>query len=109
LSKYKWFLVLTVMSAVALIGPAVGCAAPPVINSFTTSSTSVIKGQSITLSWDVSGADTITLVPGNQTLESSGSLVVTPEYSTGWELRATNKAGSVTKQLNIVVNMPASE
>lgn len=111
MNKQKWFIVSTVISVVALVGLVAGCAKAelPVINSFTASSTSVTQGDTTTLSWDTSGADTVTLMPVDQTLESSGSLVVTPEYSTCWELRAENGAGSVTKELTIVVNAPSTK
>jgi hypothetical protein len=111
MNKRKWFIVLIVMSALALVGSAAGCApaTPPVINSYTASSTSINSGQSTTLNWDVSGADTVTIEPGIGTVKSSGSMVITPEYSTCWELTATNKAASITKKITIIVNTPPSE
>jgi hypothetical protein len=109
-NKQKWLLLLMIFSAAVLVSSAAGCvpATPPVINSFTASSTSIDQGQNTTLSWDVSGAKTVAIAPGVGTVESRGSAVVTPEYSTCWELTATNKAGKVTTQLTIVVNTPAA-
>jgi hypothetical protein len=99
------------MSVVALIGSAAGCApaAPtgpadkPAIKSFATSPTSISQGQSTTLSWDVSGATTVTIEPAIGAVGSSGSLQLTPDTSVTYTLTATNQAGIDTKSVSIAV------
>jgi hypothetical protein len=111
MNKHKWFLVLIVMSVVALIGSAAGCApaAPtgpadkPAIKSFAASPTSISQGQSTNLSWDVSGATTVTIEPAIGTVGSSGSLQLKPDASTTYTLTATNQAGTDTNSVSIAV------
>jgi hypothetical protein len=99
------------MSLVALIGSAAGCAviaptapvAEPVIKSFTTSPTSISQGQSTTLSWDVSGATTVTIEPAIGTVGPSGSLQLKPAASVTYTLTAANEAGTATNSVSVAV------
>ncbi len=123
--KYKWYLTLIAISLVVLIGSTTGCvtivrqgpaAAPastpeettarPTINSFTTSPASIISGQRTTLSWDVSGATTISIQPEIGTVGPSGSLQLSPAATTTYILTATNQAGSTSDSASVTV-MPA--
>jgi len=119
--KYKWYLTLIAISLVVLIGSTTGCitivrekpastpqgpTAPPAINSFTTSPASIISGQRTTLSWDVSGATTISIQPEIGTVGSSGSLQLSPAATTTYTLTAINEAGSTSGSASVTV-MPA--
>ena len=71
MNTQKWFLVLIAISLVTLVGSAAGCggaapatpAAKPTISSFAASPTSINQGQQTVLSWNVSGATTVTIQP----------------------------------------------
>src|SRR4030042_6293120 len=94
--KLKWFCIAILASLITLIGSTTGCVTivreepasniepptpPPAINSFTASPTSITQGQRTTLSWNVSGDDTITIHPEIATVGPSASLQLTPHSS----------------------------
>ena len=107
----KWFLVLIAISLVTLIGSAVGCgavapatpAAKPAISSFSASPPSISQGQQATLSWNVSGATTVTIQPDLGTQGLTGSLTLTPNATVTYTLTANNQAGSTTGTTTINV------
>jgi hypothetical protein len=110
MNKQKWFLVLIVMSLVALIGSAVGCgAAPaasvakPTINSFTATPASISQGQQTTISWNVSGASAVTIEPNIGAIGLTGELTLTPNATISYTLTANNAAGSSTSSTTINV------
>ncbi len=111
MNTQKWFLVLIAMSLVALIGSAAGCgaaapatpAAKPTISSFTASPTSINQGQQTTLSWNVSGATTVTIQPDIGTIGPTGSLTLTPNATVTYTLTASNEAGSSTSSATVNV------
>ena len=80
----------------------------PLINSFTTSASSVTPGSPVTLSWDASNAETLSIAPGigpvdNQTADGRGSLELTPEKTTFYTLTAVNGEGTASAGLQVVV------
>jgi uncharacterized protein YkwD len=77
--------------------------AVPVINSFTASPTSITAGGSSTLSWNVTGATSVSIAPGAPSVPASGSATSTPAATTTYTLTATNAAGSVTRQVTVTV------
>jgi len=116
--KLKWFCIAILALLITLIGSTNGCVTivreepasniepptpPPAINSFTASPTSITQGQRTTLSWNVSGADTITIQPEIGTAGPSGSLQLTPGASVTYTLTATNQAGSATGSVSVAV------
>ena len=111
MNKQKWFLVLIAVSLVALIGSVAGCgaAAPaastvkPTISSFAASPTSISQGQQTTLSWNVSGAGTVTIQPDIKTAGATGSLTLTPNATVTYTLTASNEAGSSTSSVTVNV------
>jgi len=120
MKKYKWYLTLLILSLVVLIGPTTGCititapegpappppsteAVQPVINSFTASPETISSGQSATLSWDVSGATTVTIQPAIGSVSPSGAEQVLPTTTTGYTLTATNEGGSATSSVTVTV------
>jgi hypothetical protein len=76
--------------------------APPTINSFNASSTSVTTGTAVTLSWDVSNDsyDFIDVLGGVR----GGSVSVTPTATTTYTLNATNQYGRTTAHLTVTVH-----
>lgn len=76
----------------------------PVIQSFTTDATPIEQGESTTLSWQTTGATTITIDQGIGTVTApSGSVTVSPLVSTTYTLTAANSDGTATAELRIVV------
>jgi hypothetical protein len=75
--------------------------APPTINSFSASSTSVSSGTRVTLSWDTSNDsyDFIDVLGGVR----GGSVTVTPTATTTYTLNATNQYGRTTKTVTVNV------
>ena len=103
MNKHKWLFALIVMSLVALIGSAAGCGSKSTegpaklnINSFTASPANINQGQQATLSWDVSGAKTITIQPDIGSVGPSGSLQLSPPANITYTLTATSQAGTST-------------
>ncbi|MBX3737718.1 MAG: hypothetical protein KF715_13555 [Candidatus Didemnitutus sp.] len=77
----------------------------PEISSFTASPTTIIRGQSTTLTWSATGAERINIsglgdVTGN-------SVTVSPLADTTYTLTATNSTGFVTRSVSVVVRAPA--
>jgi len=111
MNTQKWFLVLIAISLVTLVGSAAGCggaapatpAAKPTISSFAASPPSINQGQQTTLSWNVSGATTVTIQPDIGGVVQTGSLTLTPNASVSYTLTANNEAGSSTSSTNVNV------
>jgi hypothetical protein len=111
MNTQKWFLVLIAISLLALIGSAAGCgaaapatsAAKPTISSFGASPPSINQGQQTTLSWNVSGATTLTIQPDIGSVGPSGSLTLTPNATISYTLTASNEAGITTNSATVNV------
>jgi len=78
----------------------------PVINSFSASPETIYKGQSVTLSWDVSGATAVTIQPYIGAAQQVGSQVLPLANSTTFTLTATNSAGSTKRDVTVIVGAP---
>jgi hypothetical protein len=76
-------------------------ASAPTIQSFTASSTSIMAGQEVTLSWSVTGAMSVEL--SGVSSVSGTSAIVTPAETTTYTLTATNAAGSADKSVTITL------
>lgn len=76
----------------------------PAIVSFSASPGSISPGGSSTLSWDVSGADTVSLDQGIGSVPLSGSRAVSPGATTTYTLTATSTAGSATATAHVLVS-----
>src|SRR5688500_20331437 len=72
--------------------PAAG-ASKPVIASFTAAPAKITSDQGTTLSWSVSGAQTVSINQGVGIVTGS-SVAVTPTATTTYTLTATNPAGN---------------
>ena len=79
----------------------------PIIESFTANSPNIKAGESSTLSWTVTGADTLTLTPGKE-VTGQTSEVVSPGADTTYTLTAINEAGSVSKSIKVTVTTEES-
>lgn len=78
----------------------------PVVSSFSASPETIYKGQSVTLSWDVAGATTVTIQPYVGGVQQVGSQVLPLANSTTFTLTATNSSGSATGTLTVMVKPP---
>ncbi|MGB0774742.1 MAG: sulfatase-like hydrolase/transferase, partial [Akkermansiaceae bacterium] len=84
---------------------------PPKIQSLTTSNHYVSAGTTVTLSWQVDGATSMTLNPGNIDLlplstNGAGSTSVTVNTTTTYTLTASNVAGNVNSSIRVGVGGP---
>ena len=79
---------------------------PPPEITFSANSESIIKGESCTLSWEISNADAITIDNGIGSVSSSGSTVVTPQETTTYTITATGSGGIATDSLTVTVYQP---
>jgi hypothetical protein len=81
----------------------------PVISSFLVSPTAITYGQSATLSWTSSGATSLSVSQGVNTVTGTTSKVVTPGVTTTYTLTATNSVGSQTAGVTLTVNSGADQ
>ncbi|MBN2135375.1 MAG: PKD domain-containing protein [Acidobacteria bacterium] len=109
----KYMILLSIPIILLMIGTACDEKknnSAPTINSFTTSASSVTPGQSFTLSWDVSNADSVTIdnnigsvgASGNTTLSLAAAGTVT------YTLTATNGNGSSTATVTVTCQANAN-
>jgi hypothetical protein len=75
----------------------------PTISSFLVSPTSINKGSSATLSWQVSNAASVIIDQGIGVVTGT-SITVSPQANTTYTITATSGSSSVTKSVNIIVN-----
>ncbi|MBC8273818.1 MAG: hypothetical protein H8E40_02460 [Chloroflexi bacterium] len=80
-----------------------GGVAQPVVDSFDASPGKIVPGGSSTLSWNVSGAATVSIAPDIGNVGLSGNRVVSPSKTTAYTLTATNVVGTVTATAQVVV------
>jgi hypothetical protein len=80
----------------------------PEIVSFTGSDLLIAPGDSLDLEWSVSGAETVMISPQPGSVSLTGSATVSPASSTTYILTATNGTGSVTAEVEVVVDAIAA-
>ncbi|MGA6980486.1 MAG: glycosyl hydrolase family 79 C-terminal domain-containing protein [Candidatus Sulfotelmatobacter sp.] len=77
----------------------------PKISSFAANPPSINSGQSVTLTWQTSGATSLQINNVTATLaSSSSSMVVAPAATTTYTLTATNSAGSTQQSATVTVS-----
>ena len=77
----------------------------PVINSFTATPSTINEGEFITLSWNITGADSATIDNGiDDVVPTSGSAQDAPTMTTTYTLTASSTAGTVTREVTVTVN-----
>jgi len=79
----------------------------PSITSFSIIPDSIFTGQTATLSWNVSGSESVSIDPGIGTVSSSGTEDVSPGLTTKYTLTASNGAGNSTASATL--NVTASK
>jgi hypothetical protein len=79
----------------------------PVIANFVVNPASITTGQSSTLLWQVTGADTISIT-GLGSVAASGSKAVSPAATTIYVLTASNANGQVTQSATLTVTAPVT-
>lgn len=78
----------------------------PTISSFTASPSSIMTGQSSTLSWATSGATSLSIDNSIGDVTGVTSRAVSPAVTTTYMLTARNSAGSVTASTTVTVTQP---
>jgi hypothetical protein len=98
------------LAAVTELRDAFGIGQAPRINSFSASPGFIDSGQGTTLSWDVRGAESLSIDMGAPPVSGeTGSVMVSPTETTTYTLTATNAEGSATAQVTIGVDVSAFE
>jgi len=77
---------------------------PATINSLTATPTSFQAGETVTLNWDVSDADSVTINQGVGTVLATGSTALTPSATTTWTLTATSGTTVTTSQVTATLS-----
>jgi hypothetical protein len=76
----------------------------PIINSFTANPTEMTSLQTVTLTWDTTSADTVSISDIGD-VPVSGSSTATPTTTTTYTLTATNSYGSVTASITVTLDI----
>ena len=82
-----------------------GCAGPSV-DLFAASQVTLAAAGAVTLSWQASYADSVSISPGQDGLNGAGSLNVNVSASATFTLTATNGCGTDTAQVYVTVGPP---
>jgi hypothetical protein len=94
-------------------GVKASAASGPVINSFQASNDVISSGTTVMLTWNVSNASQVTILPGSGsllTVDAVGSIVTAPSATTAYTISAVNTAGVIEKSLIVtVVEEPSRE
>ncbi len=80
----------------------------PEVISFTANPLTIQNGSRSTLSWRVSGAESVEISPGIGSVQPSGQKIVTPSRTTPYTLLAKNAAGETRDRVTIRVT-PAEQ
>jgi hypothetical protein len=75
----------------------------PVIGSFSAASAEIAKGESTTLSWNISDATSVSINQGIGEVDLSGSKSVSPGNTTTYTITAVNSTGSNTRSITVTV------
>lgn len=78
----------------------------PLVASFTAEPSSIERGQSAVLRWQVSGATEVVIDHGIGTVQSSGSSRVTPVEASTYRLTANGVGGSTTATATVTITAP---
>jgi hypothetical protein len=78
---------------------------PPAITTFSASGNSIMLGDNITLTWDISGARTISISPDVGAVPAKGWKMVIPTATNStYKLSAVNTFGTETAEVTVTVN-----
>jgi uncharacterized protein YkwD len=103
-ATYRWYWTTDFGGYVDATLSSTSSAAPAqAINAFSATPQTITAGQSVTLSWSVSGATSISLNNGIGDVTYLTSKAVTPTATTTYTLTAKNANGSTTKSITVTV------
>jgi hypothetical protein len=77
----------------------------PLIDYFTADRTTINKGESVNLKWDISDAVEVSIEPEIGQVSSTGTCQVFPSASTKYILTASNQSGKITESILIEVTV----
>src|ERR1019366_8827667 len=90
-----------------VVQPPAPAPAAPTVAQFTAEPTSIQRGQTSTLRWEVTGSVTsVSINQGIGTVQSTGSSRVNPSDSTTYTLTATGPGGTITGSATVDVSAP---
>jgi len=95
----------TVQAPAAQITPPAGQV--PVIGNFSSSPSTINSGDTQTLMWNVTGANSVSIDNGIGQVDVVGTRVISPASSTTYILTATNSSGTITSSAVTTVNTVA--
>jgi len=75
----------------------------PVINDFSALPTNILPGENVTLRWNVSDAEVVTIDNGPGMVQPTGSLDVAPQVTTRYTLTAAGEKGVSTAWVTVQV------
>ena len=81
---------------------------PSVIGTFSSSPSAIDPGSMANLSWNVTGANSVSIDQGIGLVSASGTRQISPATSTVYTLSATNSNGTVTRTARTAVNTVSS-
>lgn len=76
----------------------------PEITSFFASPETVAQGDAVTLTWTTENADTVNIEPDIGTVDTNGSVDVTPEETTTYTLTASSEMGTMSEAIMVTVS-----
>jgi len=79
--------------------------APPTVN-LSAAPTTIVTGESITLSWSSSTADSCVIEPGIGPVDANGTIVVSPTETTTFTVTATGLRGTAISTVTVTVLYP---
>jgi len=86
------------------VSPATGAATDlPIVQSFEASTWTVPQGETVTLSWSVSNASSVSIEPGIGPVPGEGLIDVTPDATTTYILVASGADSTVTANVTVTV------
>lgn len=94
---------LAIVAAI-IVAATASATALPVINAFSVQPAEVAPGDTVTIAWDIGGADKVELIsPNQETLSANGTKSFVINQSTDFVLRASNGNGSSTRTASVSV------
>ncbi len=94
-------------TGIARVRPRDKSTVPPAIQAFVATPATIDGGQTSTLAWTITGANSVDIQPGVGTV-TGRSVVVSPTSTTTYSLTATNAAGATNATVIVAVTAPAA-
>ncbi len=109
MKKKLTFIILLALALVFTACPQTTPASKPSISVFSATPATIDQDAKSSLSWQVSGAETLKLNPGDLDVTGKTTLEITPFATTTYTLTATNNVGNAEAQTTVTVNVPPLE